>query len=241
MIRINKRYLKNIEIRNDIGTRNEVLAIQFVNDYISPNNIWNVGADTNLNLPDIYSDKRDIGFEVVRCEAKIDFTHNDITKEFIKINYDYNKYQEIKSYDENHIFNKLNLKLTVIDNKIAASSTTEYGHSLDWMLEDYKNTIDKKLKKLNNGNYSLCENVSLIILNLDRANSLFSAEQVQKAYLEVKNKYAMTFDNIYYITTDGIYVINDIGLYTLKIFDDIEYSQCVKKMKMTLIIDEYEE
>ena len=241
MIKINDRYFESEDIRNDPVTRSEVLAIQFVNEYISPNNVWNVGADTKMNLPDIYSDNQDIGFEVVRCEAGIDFAHDDITKEFIKINYDYNKYQEIKSCDKNHIFNKLNLNLTVIDNKIAASSTTEYGHSIDWMLENYKKTINKKLSKLNNGNYSLCKNVSLIILNLERINSLFSAEQVQKAYLEVKNNHVLTFDNIYYITTDGIYVINDIGLYTLKVFDNIEYSECVKKMKKSLKIDEYKE
>lgn len=133
------------------------------------------------------------------------------------------------------------MNLTVIDNKIASSSIIECGHSLDWMLENYKDTIDKKLSKLNNGNYSLCKNVSLIILNLERINSLFSAKQVQKAYLEVKNNHVLTFDNIYYITTDGIYVINNVDLHTFKIFDNIEYIQCVKKIKMALKIDEYEE
>lgn len=239
MIQIDSRYLKDEEIRNDTTVRAEVLASVFVNKYIQNNDILIVGSDTNENLPDIFNESKTCGFEVVECEALIDFLHNDATKEFVKINHDYTKYLDLKNSNPEHIFNKVNLKLTVIDNKICASSTLEYGHSIDWMLEKYKSTIQKKLKKLNSGNYENCSNVSLVILNLSRSNGILNAEQVRQAYSEEAQKYTLLFNSIYYITTDGIYFIDTRECKILKSFIDNEYCISVRKMKQLLKIDEY--
>lgn len=239
MIRIDNRYLKNELTRNDSTVRNEVLASIFVEKYIYPNSILYIGTDPKKKLPDIHNKSNTLGFEVVRCEAANDFLHNDATKEFVKINHDYTKYLDLKNSNPEHIFNKVNLKLTVIDNKICASSTLKYGHSIDWMLEKYKSTIQKKLKKLNSGNYENCSNVSLVILNLSRANGILNAEQVRHAYSEEAQKYTLLFNSIYYITTDGIYFIDTRECKILKSFIDNEYSISVRKMKQLLKIDEY--
>lgn len=243
MIKINQRYLETEEIRNNSTTRSEVFATQLVNSYISPNDVWNVGDDTNLSLPDIYNDSRNCGFEVVECEALIDFLHNDATKELVKINYDYSKYLETKNSNPKHIFNKVDLNMTIIDNRICATSTFGFGHSMDWMIENYRKEVNKKLNKLNNGNYKNCENVSLIVLNLARANGILNAEQVRQVYSEEieSNRYALLFNYIYYVTTDGIYLITPNKCQRFKIFTDDEYSINVRKMKQELKIDEYKD
>ena len=241
MIKINQRYLETEEIRNNSTTRSEVFATQLVDSYISPNNVWNVGAKTNLGLPDIYNDSKNCGFEVVQCEAPIDFLHNDVTKELIKINYDYSKYLSIKNNNPAHVFNKVNLNMTIINNRICSTSTLDLGHSIDWMIENYRKEINKKLNKLNNGNYKSCTNVSLIILNLARANGNLNAQQVRQVYSEEieSNKFALRFNFIYYVTTDGIYLITPNEYQRFELFTDDEYSFNVRKMKQLLKIDEY--
>lgn len=241
MIKINQRYLETEEIRNNSTTRSEVFATQLVDSYISPNDVWNVGAKTNLELPDIYNDSQNCGFEVVLCEAPIDFLHNDVTKELININYDYSKYLEIKNNNPEHVFNKINLNMTIINNRICSTSTLDLGHSIDWMTEKYRNEVNKKLNKLNNGNYKNCKNVSLLILNLARANGKLNAEQVRQVYSEEinLNKFVLLFNYIYYVTTGGIYLITLNECQRFKLFTDDEYSINVGKMKQLLKIDEY--
>lgn len=241
MIKINQRYLETEEIRNNSTTRSEVFATQLVDSYISPNDVWNVGAKTNLELPDIYNDSQNCGFEVVLCEAPIDLLHNDVTKELININYDYSKYLEIKNNNPEHVFNKINLNMTIINNRICSTSTLDLGHSIDWMTEKYRNEVNKKLNKLNNGNYKNCRNVSLLILNLARANGKLNAEQVRQVYSEEinLNKFVLLFNYIYYVTTGGIYLITLNECQRFKLFTDDEYSINVGKMKQLLKIDEY--
>lgn len=241
MIKINQRYLETEEIRNNTTTRSEVFATQLVDSYISPNDVWNVGDDTNLSLPDIYNDSRNCGFEVVECEASIDFLLKDITKELVKINYDYSKYLEQKNNNSKHIFNKVDLNLIVNDNRICAISTLDRKHNINWMIENYEHEIYKKLNKLNNGKYKNCENVSLIILNLVRANGMLNAEQVrQVCYKEVEdNNFTLLFNYIYYVTTDGIYLITPNECQRFKLFTNDEYRINVRKMNQLLKIDEY--
>lgn len=239
MIQIDNRYLKDEEIRNNTTVRAEVLASVFVNNYIQNNDTLIVGTDTNESLPDIFNESKTCGFEVVECEALIDFLHKDVIKELVKINFDYEKYLEIKKCHPEHIFNKVNLNLTVINNRIGATSTTDLGHSVDWMIENYKNTLHKKLKKLNNGDYKNCLNVSLIILNLSRANGIINAEQVMQSYCVEAKNFTLLFNYIYYVTTNGIYLINTNKCERLKFFNDDEFSICVKEMKKLLKIDEF--
>ena len=239
MIEINDRYLKTEEIKNDSTTISEVFAAQLVNDYISPNDVWNVGADTNLDLPDIYNDAQTYGFEVVRCEALVDFLHHDAIKELAKINYEYPKYLEIKSSNPDHVFNKVSLNMTIIDNRICATSPFGFGHSIDWMARDYRKAIQKKLKKLNDGNYKNCSNVSLIILNLARANGILNAGQIRKIYFEESQKFSLMFNHIYYVTMKGIYLIDTTECKKFKIFSKDEYNIAVKEMKQKLKIHEY--
>lgn len=239
MIQIDSRYLKDEEIRNNTTVRSEVLASVFVNKYIQNNDILIVGTDTNENLPDIFNETKTCGFEVVECEAAIDFLHKDATKELVKINFDYEKYLEIKKCYPEHIFNKVNLNLTVINNRICATSTTNLGHSVDWMIKNYKNTLQKKLKKLNKGDYKNCLNVSLIFLNLFRANEIINAEQVMQSYFVEAKNFDLLFNYIYYVTTNGIYLINTNKCEALKLFNDDEFSVCVREMKGLLKIDEF--
>lgn len=241
MIQIDSRYLKDEGIRNNTTVRAEVLASVFVNKYIQNNDILIVGSDTNENLPDIFNESKTCGFEVVECEALIDFLHNDLTKELININYDYSKYLEIKNNNPEHVFNKINLNMTIINNQICSTSTLDFGHSIDWMTENYRNEVNKKLNKLNNGNYKNCKNVSLLILNLARANGKLNAEQVRQVYSEEinLNKFVLLFNYIYYVTTGGIYLITLNECQRFKLFTDDEYSINVGEMKQLLKIDEY--
>lgn len=241
MIQIDSRYLKDEEIRNNTTVRAEVLASVFVNKYIQNNDILIVGTDPNENLPDIFNESKTCGFEVVECEALIDFLHKDATKELVKINFDYETYLDIKKCHPEHIFNKVNLNLTVINNRICATSTTDGGHEIDWMIENYRNEVNKKLNKLNNGNYKNCKNVSLLILNLARANGKLNAEQVRQVYSEEinLNKFVLLFNYIYYVTTGEIYLITLNECQRFKLFIDDEYSINVREMKQLLKIDEY--
>ena len=107
------------------------------------------------------------------------------------------------------------------------------------MIQQYKKTINKKLEKLNKGNYKSCKNISLIMLNFDRANGILNAKQVQKSYYEEAQNFTFLFDFIYYITIIGIYKININECFQLKKFNHDEFSLCVKEMKQMLQIDEY--
>lgn len=240
MIKINKRYLENKKIRNNTTTRAEVLAIDFVDGIIEPNDNWNVGAETSFNLPDIYNDNKTLGFEVVRCESEIDFRRDDIMKELENINYDYSKYLKIKANNKDHIFNNKEFIFSIFDNKIISTSTKGFGHSIDWMINYYKKTIKCKLHKLNKGNYSECQKVSLIILSTYRVNDYIGAQQIQEIYSQQTHCFEKSFDVVYYITSSAIYFIKDKEASLFKQFNDNEFSKYVKQMKQKLKIDEYQ-
>lgn len=239
MIQIDNRYLKDEESRNNDNARNEVLACVFVEKYIlQNNNILHVGTDPQRKLPDIHNTHNTIGFEVVRCEGQEDFNRKDFIKKLAKINFNYKDYLKIKTQKPNHIFNKVNMKLCVSNNKIVSSIESDIN-SIDWMIQQYKETINIKLGKLNNGNYKNCKNISLIILNLFRLNGSLNAKQVQQCYFEEAQNFPLIYDYIYYITTIGIFIINTKESKVLKLFTDEEFNECVSKAKQMLQIDEY--
>ena len=163
MIQIDDRYLKDETTRNNSIVRYEVLAGIFINEYINNEVVLYVGTDPQKLLPDIHNKDNTIGFEVVRCEAKVDFVHDDVKKELVKIDYDYKKYLKIKNKNLDHVFNKVELELAVEKGRIRTTHVKDGAHDFDWIVDDYRETINKKLKKLNNGNYKNCSNISLII------------------------------------------------------------------------------
>ena len=239
MIQIDERYLKDETTRNNSTVRSEVLAGVIINKYIYNNDTLYVGTNPDRKLPDIHNLSNSIGFEVVNCESQDDFLHTDAIKELIKIDYNYDEYIKIKTANPEHIFNKIDLNLSIMDNKIVASSIKGYGHNINWMVNNYRKTINKKLYKLNNGNYEACPNTSLVILNLARATDSINANQVQHCYFEEAQHFDLKFDCIYFITISGIYVISNNEIIESNVFNYDEFSACVKEMKQMLKIDEY--
>ena len=80
MILIDKRYLQDERTKNDSIVRSEILAAILINKYVYNVDKLYVGTDPNKKFPDIHNNAT-IGFEVVRCEAQVDFLHTDIVKE----------------------------------------------------------------------------------------------------------------------------------------------------------------
>lgn len=217
MLQIDKRYLADDKIRTNSTVRSEVLVGVFIDKYIFTNGTLYVGTNPSEKLPDIHNNTNTVGFEVVNCEADVDFIHKDIIEKFAKIN-------------------KAALNSTVEDN--VYSTRKSFGHGVDWMVKKYKETLNKKLQKLNNGNYSGCSRVFLIILNILRANGMLNAKQIQQVYCEEIKNFSVGFANIYYITPNGIYLVNTNEVLNFKKFQNNEFSDCVMEMKQMLGIEE---
>lgn len=235
---IKNQYSSDFNVRNNTTTRNEVFACVLIDNFICKNETLIVGDKPSLNLPDIYNETKQVGFEVTRCEADIDFKHMDANKEFVKYDYDYSKYLELKK-DPTHIFHNIDLNIKTINNKIVCSSVKDYFHNIDWMKEAYRQSLNAKLKKLNNGNYKDCLKVSLVILNLARANGMINAKIVQQVYSEEVQNFSKAFEKIYYITTGGIYSICSTSYLKYKAFKEYEFDKYVGKMKQLLKIDQF--
>ena len=76
------------------------------------------------------------------------------------------------------------------------------------MKDIYKEEIDKKLVKLNNGNYSSINGViSLCISILQRRKGLYDVNLILYQYWETVKNHKKGFNKIYVLTSDKIYIL----------------------------------
>ena len=132
--KICKRYLESYETRSNITVISEVLSALIIDKFLIKDNIICVGDNQQEKLPDIFTIDKMLGFEVMRCESKLDFDHDDFQKLLDVINYNYQIYQSIikaKSYKKfskiikKEDFIKLksfNFKITFDNNRITSST-----------------------------------------------------------------------------------------------------------------------
>lgn len=252
MIYISEKYLFSYQTRSNTTTISEVLSALIIDKYILNNASLLVGDNPNEKMPDIFLPDKSMGFEVTKCEAEIDFKHDDIQKVFKYIHNDYPTFQKIKNvnkYDEvsglvskNDFFKikNLNLKIPVYNNIIVPPSMGALFHDKFWMKKSYLKSLENKLTKLNKNNYSGCENVSLIILSIHRMFNEEQAHIVKEIYDSVYKNYNKQFKNIYVFSMADIFLITNQKVTNLHHYKENEFNTLIEKMKTTLQIHEYQ-
>lgn len=185
--------------------RPEIICYFALNEYYFNDDTLVVGDEANkkLKLPDIHNTNNTYGIEVVQLEKDCDFKINRVWKLYEKYNGDYDK---IKSdcdllYPNEYI-------LTEYNGLLGSFYTNGGAHSIDWMKDVYKEEIDKKLVKLNNGNYSSINgNISLCISILQRRKRLYDVNLILYQYFEVVKNHKKGFDKIFVLTSDKMYIL----------------------------------
>lgn len=241
MWRFSERYQNKLQeadstaFRNNI--RNEVLMTEIIDNFIHPGTLI-LGDDGCSKLPDLYTEDRVNGFEIVQCDLDCDLDMKIIFRAIEKADGDYKKVREILKGSSTKDFDVDDYKFTVMpDGRIGAFSHKEFFRGYRYLDDTRKKTFEKKLCKLNNGNYSGCEKVSLIISSIGRQRGRLDAELTFNIYQEVLKNFVKTFDNIFLVTTSGVYEISkEVRL--VKSYNN-EFNSCIKSMKKVLRLDEY--
>lgn len=187
-------------IKNDcIKNRTELLAALIIDNNIYKDKELFVGHPTHESLPDIFDEDKEKGFEVVTLEKDIDQIKDSVFYELSKVNFGKEKFKyKKKTFDKKGvIFEEKNEKIFI--------KNTFDCHLENWMDEDIKNMLNKKLKKLNNGNYNGCKDISLIILSIDRYRTKDFAISVFDFYNNIKKEYSFNFKNVYLVLSNKIY------------------------------------
>ena len=131
--------------------RPEIICYFALNEYYLKDDTLVVGDESNkkLKLPDIYNTNNTYGIEVVQLEKDRDFKKTRVWKLCEKYNGDYDKIKNDcdSLYPNEYILGECG-------GLLGSFFTNGGAHSIDWMKDVYKEEIDKKLVKLNNGNYS---------------------------------------------------------------------------------------
>lgn len=231
-MKLNYRNFDNPDLRSNPTVINEVMCGLILEKYINTTCELVVGDNPVENLPDIYSFDRKYGYEVTNCEAQPDFHHRDYLKKLSELDFDSDKIKNSKI----DLSNYNDIFTTVENNKITSTRSCALFHKNDWMLDDYATCIDKKLKKLNNGNYRGCANISLIILSIARLSGLEDAKFLQKAFQTVYRNHNKNFNNLYFFTTHAIFNITNDSIQTICHFPNDEFGQIIETAKNILSI-----
>lgn len=251
MIYICERYLKEYDVRSNITVIIEVLSGLIIDRYILKNNIINIGDSQQEKLPDIFTNDKKFGFEATRCESEMDFYHDDFQKYLDSINYDYNTYKhideakthkEVASLIDDKLFEKIKkYKINVVvDNDRIVSSTPGFiSHKKVWLKPVYLNSLNKKLKKLNNGNYSGCSNVSLVLVMISEIVGIEQADIIKNIYSSIYNNYQNKFSSIYLFTTDDIFEITNKEVKLIHHYKNGEFHDLVDDVHRMLKIFKY--
>lgn len=229
-MKLNYRNFENPDLRSNPTVINEVICGLILEKYINTTCELVVGDKPDKNLPDIYSSDEKIGYEVTNCEAKPDFHHRDYLKELSKLDFDLDKIKNSKI----DLSNYNDIFTTVENNIITSTRLCALFHKNDWMLCNYKKCIDKKLTKLNNGNYRGCQNISLIILSVARLSGLEDAKFLQKAFQTVYRNHNKKYDNLYFFTTHDIFNITKDNIQTIRHYKNDEFGQIIETSKKIL-------
>ena len=77
--------------------------------------------------------------------------------------------------------------------------------NIDYHLVYFRKEIEKKLDKLNKGNYFGCEKVHIVFLNIKRAKSDSQIRKVKIIYDKLVRKYRQSFESLIVITSSNVY------------------------------------
>lgn len=182
----------------------EIMMAYFLRKKIYQNMLLFVG-DEHGKFPDIHNANATIGIEVVQAEQAEDFVANLIWSKFDEYRADATK---LKHYI-NHKLSHYSIKLFVSDGKVEAWSTNDLGHSAYYSKRLFFTILNKKLDKLNSGNYSaISGEINLAILSVYRSRPEKHVREILNEYLKIKPYYRRNFNKIYILFTDALYEIN---------------------------------
>lgn len=234
MLVIKERYLETEEIRNNLATRHEVLVGIIIDKYIHKGDRFIVGENTDLNLPDVFNENKNIGYEVVWVERQDEYLHSDVTRQLSKIKYDYDKYLQMKEQGDS-VFNSIKLDITTSDGIIVTTSAGAVFESAEnWMRQEYRSELEKKFQKLNKGLYSDCTNISLAVLTINSDFPGLNEKVLYGEYVKLCKQYRQKFDTIYLISMDNIFCITETKIQKIKNYSSKEYEICVVEMRKRL-------
>jgi len=80
--------------------------------------------------------------------------------------------------------------------------------NIDYHLMNFEKEIEKKLVKLNNGNYFGCRKIHIVFLTIKRAKLDYQIQKVKELYEELLNNYSNSFESLIVITSSKVYSFN---------------------------------
>ena len=239
MIKIDKEYLSSYKERNSSKARSEVLSALFIENFFYKDETLLVGTNPNLLLPDIHNFDNSLGFEVVRCvcekESKIERDAKLVDKYYNEKEHREETVKNIKKNKQSKIiFYDIMQKKVIMCYKPPEQTNEE-------LLSIFENELKKKLNKLNNGNYSNCKNISLIVLNAVDKTTDFNFNLLLNTYKKESKEFRQNFIGLYFITKNQIYYVNkNMNIDKTLVLND-EFDKLSNKMKKMLKIDEYKD
>ena len=182
----------------------EIMLAYFLQKKVYPDKTLYIG-DGYGKFPDIRTKDELLGIEVVQAEPAEDFAANMIWKKYDEFK---GNARKLKTYIKTKLKHFETL-LFVKGNKVEAWKIGLYGHSAYYYKHIFETSINRKLEKLNEGNYSEIDGeINLGIISIFRAKPDRIIKQIQEKYDELKMLYPLKFKKIFVLFTDALFVID---------------------------------
>lgn len=202
-------------IVNSSAKRTEVMMAYFLHEKVFNSQTLIVG-DENGKFTDIRTEDNLLGIEVVQAEQAEDFAANLIWTKYDEYKADANK---MKHYIRKKLGN-YEVKLFVNNGKVEAWTTNDLGHSAYYSKRLFFTIINKKLAKLNSGNYDhINGEIDLAIISVFRGRSDRHAREIMYEYEKIKDYYKLHFKRIFVLFTNAFYIIDDNKISKIEITD----------------------
>ncbi len=196
--------------------RTEILMAYFLHKKYFLNEKLFVG-DESGKYPDIRTKDNSLGIEVVQAEQAEDFAANLIWTKFDEYHGDADKLTHYIRKKLSHY----EVKLFVNNGKVEAWTTNDLGHSAYYSKRLFFTIINKKLEKLNSGNYSnINGEIDLAIISVFRSRSDKHAREIFEEYQKIKGYYKLNFNKIFVLFTDAFYIIDENKIEKIAIASD---------------------
>ena len=180
----------------------ETLIGLIAQDYICNSELI-LGDDGMNHLPDLHAKDNSIGYEIVQSELVCDYQKNTIYKVMAEEGFEYARVWKRlaqKKFPINNFSFSCNSEGIIVSFK-----HKEFFRKVNYLNEIHLKNIRNKLQKLNNGNYSSCKQINLIICSIARPRGFYEAEQVNMLYDKEMSGFKKSFDNVFLITNKGVY------------------------------------
>lgn len=182
----------------------EIKCAKILVDFILPQDDWIVGDNEKDHLPDLYNRSRTHGIEVVQMEVDSDLDRKYVWNAMIN---SHNDFQKVKLYCDQYFPGQYHI--AEYNGKVRSISSTEGAHYVDWMKEIYIRLLQKKLEKLNRGNYGGINGQIDLCISIDsRAKDQYDALLVTYCYWQLKEQYRDVFKKLFVIENEDVFVID---------------------------------